>query len=416
VKTSHVDALFRAGMRFDEAYVAHPTCGPSRAALLTGRHKMRIGFPVNPDNIIPTRPENLLGLPRQERTLADLLKEQGYATGMVGKWHLGRQKANHPMHRGFDTFYGFLGSLYRYFDLGNHATPYGMLRGFDHVHEKEYLTDAITRESLAFIERHREQPFFLYIAHLAVHTPLMYDQDPGRVSIPLDGTDDPAENRRKLVNMIEGLDRSVGAVMSRLAEFGLDRSTLVFFLSDNGGPLKTGAYSNGPLRDGKGSVYEGGVRVPMAACWTGRIAPGTRYPWPVSAMDIFATAVSVAGGELPTDRVYDSKNLMPILTGAWRAPLHDEPFYWESLGMRAVRRGDWKLIMRGQQVEGLYNIREDPGEQKNRSADFPERTRELQEWYARWTAECPAPAFKAVGPAQFTEWEKTHGAMYNDWK
>lgn len=411
IQTPNIDALFRGGMQFNEAYVAYPACGPSRASLLTGRHHMRMGFPCNPDHIVPTQPGNLLGLPQGELTLADLLKKEGYATGMFGKWHLGFQRENHPLNRGFDEFYGFLGSLYRYFDLGNMQPPNCILRGFERVHEKEYLTDAFTRESVDFIERHKQRPFFLYVPHLAVHTPLMYDTDPGNAPIALDGTDDPAENRRMLVDMVEGLDRSVGAIMRKLKESGLEENTLVFFLSDNGGPKNGQAYSNAPLRDWKGSVFEGGARVPMAARWPGRIQPGGVYAYPVNAMDIVATAVKAAGGKLPSDREYDSLDLMPVLSGAERGRLHGEPMFWDALGMQAVRSGDWKLVMRGRTVEGLYIIPADPGEKNNQAAAYPERVRELQELFERWAGSLPPPAFKWVGPEKFKEWEKEHGAI-----
>jgi arylsulfatase A-like enzyme len=414
IKTPHIDSLFRNGLQFKEAYVAHPTCGPSRAALLTGRHKTRIGFPTNPDHIIPAEPGNLLGLPRGELTLADLLRKEGYATALVGKWHLGHQKACHPLNRGFDEFYGFLSSLYRYFDLGNLQPPHCMMRGFERVHEKEYLTDAFARECVDFIARRQDEPFFLFASFNAPHTPLMYD-DPAAPVPPLRGSDDVTENRRMLVNMTEHLDTAVGRIVDQLKQCGLSENTLIFFLSDNGGTKISGAYSNGSLRDWKGSVFEGGVRVPMVACWPGRIQPGS-YSDPVSAMDIAATSVHLAGGRLPTDRVYDSLDLAPVLFDGLQDRLHKKPFFWSSLGMEAVRKGDWKLVMRGSRIEGLYNIAADPGEQNNLAEAFPERVQALRTEYKQWQESCPKPTFKPVGRERFLEWEKEQGAVDDEWK
>lgn len=413
VATPHIDALFRSGMQFKEAYVAYPACGPSRASIMTGRHHMRMGFPSNPDHIVPTAEGNLLGLPHDEVTLADLLKKEGYATGLFGKWHLGFQKANHPLNRGFDEYFGFLGSLYRYFDLGNMKPPHCMMRGFDRVHEKEYQTDAIARESVDFIGRHKEESFLLFTSFGAVHTPLMYDTDPGNKHILLAGTDDVAENRRMMVNMIEGLDRGVGAVMAKLGSEGLLDDTLVFFLSDNGGTKISGAYNNGELRGWKGQLFEGGMRVPMAVSWKGRIDPGQSHGFPVMATDFFATAVAASGGTLPIDREYNSMDLMPVLLGKSDAALHaDEALCWDALGMQAVRRGDWKLVMRGGKSIGLYNIPADAGEKNNLLAAYPERVERLQLDYQNWKGTLPAPAFKWVGPEKFAEWEKENGKQW----
>jgi arylsulfatase A-like enzyme len=412
VQTPNIDSIFRGGMEFKEAYVSYPACGPSRASLMTGRHHLRMGFPSNPDQIIPTEPGNLLGLPKGELTLADLLKKQGYATGLFGKWHLGVQPECHPLNRGFDEFYGFLNSLYRYFDLGNMKLPDCMQHGFEKVHEKEYLTDAFARESADFIERHKEQPFLLFASFSAVHTPLMTDKNPGSSAVPLDGTADVVGNRRMLVNMIEGLDRGVGTILQKLKDCGLEDNTLVFFLSDNGGPEKPGAYCNGPLRGYKGSLWEGGMRVPMAAYWPGKIKPGGSYEYPVLATDIFATSVETAGGQLPADREYDSKNLMPLLTGAAQKPLHeDETLCWDALGMQAARNGDWKLVMRNRSVIGLYNIPADEGERNNLAGAYPERVRELLNAFNRWSAALPPWKFKWVPIEQYRAWEKEQGAV-----
>jgi arylsulfatase A-like enzyme len=410
VQTPNIDALARGGAQFHEAYVCYPACGPSRAGLMTGRHHLRFGFPSNPDQVVPTEPGNLVGLPTDELTLAELLKEQGYATGLFGKWHLGFQPECHPLNNGFDEFFGFLGSLYRYFDLGNMKPPKCFMRGFERWHETEYQTDALARESASFIERHKDGPFLLFASFGAVHTPLMRDKDPGNVHVPLNGTDDPVENRRILVNMIEGLDRGAGTILQALEKHGLTEKTLVFFLSDNGGPEATGAYRNDPLRDFKGSSYEGGIRVPMFVFRPGHIEPGQSFQQPVSALDIVATSVAAAGGQLPSDRVYDSQNLLPVLAG--EEEIGERPLFWDALGMQAVRLGDWKLVLKnGGRVRELYNIRNDTGEQNNLIGAYPERAADLEKRLRRWQGELPPWQFKWLPPAEYETWIKEHGEL-----
>lgn len=407
VKTPHIDALAKSGTQFNEAYVCYPACGPSRAGIMTGRHHLRFGFQSNPDQVVPTAPGNLIGLPSEEPTLAELMKKQGYATALIGKWHLGIIPECHPCNRGFDEFYGFLNSCYRYFDLGNAKPPYGIMRNFEHVHEEEYLTDAFAREGEDFIKRHQDDPFFLFVSFNAVHTPLMFDEDPGDVKIPLNGTDDVKENRRMLVNMIEGLDRGVGRIMKQLKRCGLEEDTLVFFLSDNGGAEATGAYSNGPLRDYKGTCYEGGIRVPFFVSQPGTVQAGKECSVPVSALDLVATSIEAAGGTLPTDRVYDSVSLLSGLTG--EAAMPARPLFWAGFGMPTVRLGDWKLIVRNKKAPELYNIRKDIGETTNLADAHPERVADMKKMIKSWQAELPPLKFRWLPLPQYKAWMAEHG-------
>jgi arylsulfatase A-like enzyme len=239
----------------------------------------------------------------------------------------------------------------------------------------------------------------------------MYDKNPGSVPIPLDGTDDVAENRRMMVNMIEGLDRGVGAILNQLRTSGLEENTLVFFLSDNGGPKSGGAYRNGPLRDFKGSVYEGGIRVPLFVCWPGHIEPGQIVDRPISALDVFATSVAAAGGKLPSDRVYDSQSLLPVLTGG-QQPSDTRPLFWDALGMQGVRLGDWKIVLKnGGRVKELYNIREDIGEKNNLISAYPERVADMEHMLRNWQSGLPPWKFKWLPPAEYKAWIAEHGEL-----
>jgi len=396
IPTPHIDALAANGVRFTDGYVSCPQCAPSRAGLMTGKYQQRFGFEWNPP--MPLCFDD--GLPLSETCVATHMKQAGYVTGIVGKWHLGAGDALHPNRRGFDEFYGTLHGFSVYFPPFNWAARYYKDRtmpAFDTqfngkpVDEQEYLTDAFSREAAAFIERHHDQPFFLYVPYTAPHTPL---QAPPKY---LDRVKDIAdEKRRTYAAMMVGLDDGVGRIMAKIRERGLESSTLVFFISDNGGTTNGSAGNNGPLKSYKGSVYEGGIRVPFIAQWKGTLPEGKTYRRPVVQLDVTATAVALAGGDTAD---MDGVNLIPYLTGKKTGAPHDT-LYWRFCNFGyanhgkawqwAVRRGDWKLCQAGSRKE-LFNLADDLGESANLLEQHPDKARDLETAYTEWAATLEYP-------------------------
>jgi arylsulfatase A-like enzyme len=372
--TPHIDALAREGARFTNGYASAPVCAPTRAGLLTGRYQQRFGFEFN----APEPRATEYGLPREEATLAERLKARGYATGMVGKWHLGFRPELTPARRGFDEFFGFLSGMRSYFPRPK-ADP--ILRGEVPVKETEYLTTAFGREAAAFVDRHRDEPFLLYLAFNAVHAPLQAtDADVARFKDIVD------PKRRTHAAMVASMDDAVGALLEKICHTGLEERTLVFFLSDNGGPTRETGASNAPFRGRKGQVYEGGIRVPLLVWWKGRVGAQVRGE-PVISLDVAATVLAAAGVEIP--KTFDGIDLLPLLDGKSARPPRDALF-WRYGDQSAVRAGEWKLVVREGREE-LYHLGRDAGERKDLAAAEPERVKALRDAYGKWAAGLAAP-------------------------
>ncbi len=359
--TPHLDSIANSGVRFTNGYVSAPFCCPSRAGLMTGRYQTRFGHEMNvvgKRNLDPN-----IGLPSTERTMANHFQEAGYRTGLIGKWHLG----GHPMNRGFDEFYGFLHEGHFYYPppyrgavtrLRENEPPYDddnpLMRGRNVVEEKSYLTDALGREASSFIERNGEKPFFLYLAFNAIHSPM---QAPVALMNEFEGL--RGEQRRLFAAMTRSMDNATGRVLETLRTRGLEQDTLVFFLSDNGGPTAELTSSNAPLRGGKGQLYEGGIRVPFACQWKGRIAAGRVSHETVSALDLLPTAMSAAGLTLPTN--FDGVNLMPHL-GYSAKPVERKSLFWRYGQNLAMRKGQWKVVKQRSNDFQLFDLASDPAE------------------------------------------------------
>ncbi len=382
VPTPHIDSLARWGIRCTNGYVSGPVCSPTRAGLMTGRYQQRFGHEFNTGPVQQAGEE--VGLPLGERTMAEYLKAAGYATGCVGKWHLGYAPAFHPLKRGFDEFYGFLGGAHSYLDSGV-GTNHPILRGTQPVDEREYLTDALGREAVDFVRRHKERPFFLYLAFNAVHTP-MHAVEKYRSRFPT--IDDP--QRQTFAAMLSAMDDAVGAVLAALRDAGVEENTLIFFLSDNGGPTPVNTSRNDPLRGRKGQVLEGGIRVPFLVQWKAQLPRGQVYEQPVVALDILPTALAAAAIAPPGDVPLDGVNLLPYLRGQRDAPPH-EALYWRSGARRAVRSGDWKLVREGGQQWQLFHLGRDIGEANDLAAEHPDVVRQLTALYQAWDKQLAEP-------------------------
>ena len=383
IPTPNLDRLANAGVRCTSGYVSGPYCSPTRAGLLTGRYQTRFGHEFNPGGKATDA-----GLPVDQVTLADRLKKAGYATGLVGKWHLGDGARFHPQQRGFDEFFGFTGGAHSYFP----AKGPDVLRGAKPAGEKEYLTDALGREAVAFIDRHKAKPFFLYLAFNAVHTP-MHATDGGLRKF----ASIKNQTRQTYAAMMWAMDEAVGKVLDKVRAEKLEEDTLIFFVSDNGGPTMPGTTINGsqntPLRGSKRTTLEGGIRVPFFVTWKGHVPAGKTYDPPVIQLDMTATALAAAGVSPQADWKLDGVNLLPYLAGMGTQPPPHDALYWRFGAQMAVRKGLWKLVRYDPVVDGgkgratearLYDLAADVGESTDLAAKEPGKVKELQATWDEW--------------------------------
>ena len=380
IPTPHIDSLAKNGVRCTSGYVSGPYCSPTRAGLMTGRYQNRFGHEFNPG----PNPTGNVGLPLTEVTLADRLKAAGYKTGMVGKWHLGNTEKFHPMSRGFEEYFGFLGGAHPYFPGAGGEGINPILRGREPIDEKAYLTDAFSREATAFIDRHVKDEWFLYLTFNAVHTP-MHAADKYLARFK----DVQPEGRRAYCAMMSAMDDAIGAVLAKLDENKLTENTLIFFVSDNGGP-PVNSSSNGVLRGNKAQTWEGGIRVPYLVQWKGRIPAGKTFDNPVIQLDFHPTAMAAAGVEAK-DAKFDGVNLLPHLEGKVTTPPHDT-LYWRFGDQMAIRHGNLKLVQgRGGAQRMLFDLAADIGEQRDLTAEKPEVVKELTAKYDAWNATLEQP-------------------------
>lgn len=381
IPTPHLDALAKRGTRFTNGYVSCPVCSPTRAGLVTGRYQQRFGHEHNPGG---GGMREDFGLPLTESTIANALKSAGYVTGIVGKWHLGSADKFNPLERGFDEFYGFLGGAHPYLVR---ADQQPILRGRHPVEESEYLTDAIGREAVDFVQRHREKPFYLQVTFNAVHLPL---QAPAKYEERFSQISDP--KHRTYAAMLSALDDNVGRVLDKLRELKIEDNTLVAFISDNGGP-QANTSSNGPLHGHKGSVWEGGIRVPFVLVWPGRIPAGATYDQPVISLDIAATAAAVGGAKLGGEKPVDGVNLLPYVTHEQTGSPH-ERLYWRFGQQWAIRQGQHKVVKLAGEPAKLFDLTADIGEVHDLAAAQPQRLAELSNAFATWNGELEEPRWK----------------------
>ena len=395
VATPNIDSLANNGVRLTSGYVSGPYCSPTRAALLTGRYQQRFGHEFNPGPIQNADPD--FGLPLTETTMADRLKANGYATALVGKWHLGFEAKFHPQRRGFDEFFGFLGGAHSY--LRNQANRKAIVRGTEPIKEVTYTTDMFGDEAVMFIERNKSTPWFLYLAFNADHAPM---EATDKYLARVEHIQDPL--RRTFAAMHTALDDNVGKVLATLKKHGLENDTLVVFLSDNGGPTPVNASRNDPLRGFKGQTWEGGVRVPFIVQWKGTLPAAKVYAQPAMQIDILPTALAAMGVQAKPEWKLDGVNLLPYLAGKNSGSPHDA-LYWRFGEQMAIRQGDWKLVKApaagaaiiersspGSAVGAhLYNLTTDIGEQNNLAAKEPERVKQLATAWEKWNAELQEP-------------------------
>jgi arylsulfatase A-like enzyme len=384
VRTPQLDLLAKQGARLTDAYASAPVCSPTRASLIGGRYPQRDRF-----EWVIRYNEKDRGLAVSPASLPALLRKAGYATGLFGKWHLGYRNEFAPNAHGFDEFFGFLAADLDYYSHRDANGDPGLYENTKLVAQKGYLTDLITERSLAFLRKHAKRPFFLEVAYNAPHWPFQVPGRPEDVRTaknygPETGT------RADYIRMVEHLDLSVGKLLAELARLGLERNTLVLFVSDNGGERLS---DNGPLFHGKYTLWEGGIRVPCLVRWPGVVPAGTVSAQPVIAMDLHATILAAASVRPPARPALDGEDVLPMIAG--KRPARERTFFWrlhrpgETFGQKAVRRGRWKYVHdRG--VELLFDLGADVGERRNLAFRHPAKVAELRRALAAWEAGLPA--------------------------
>ncbi|WP_276166167.1 sulfatase-like hydrolase/transferase [Zobellia alginiliquefaciens] len=387
IPTPNLDRIASEGVIFENGYVSHPYCSPSRAGLLTGRYQARFGHDCN----MPYEAENddTVGTPLSEKMIPEALKEQGYRTSAIGKWHLGDHANLHPPHQGFDHWFGFAGGGMNYW--GKPSGPIKtVVRNGIPVPENElrYLTDDFTDEAIDFINKKDDKPFFMYLAYNAPHAP---DHATKQY---LENTKHIEYGGRSIyAAMVNALDANVGRIDSTLIVNGMKENTILVFLSDNGG--RTQHADNRPFRGHKGMLFEGGIKVPFFMTWPNKLKGGQRYEKPISSLDLFPTFLEAAGGNVKKENQLDGTTLLPyILEGKTDTP--HEKLFWRSVGgfEYAVRMGDYKLYKSAYKAKTLlFNLKNDPWERTDIADKHPEVIAELEKAYTAWDAKNLVPGW-----------------------
>ena len=436
IKTPHIDALASRGVRLTDGYVSAAVCSPSRAGLYTGTYQPRFGYEFNTSGR-----DTVVGLPTDRRTVADMLREAGYATGLIGKWHLGKSEKHHPLNRGFDEYFGHLSGGSTYIDsrrAGVESWPAqnapttrprssAIFDGFEEVEVEEYLTDVFAEKAVDFIRRHKNERFFLMLTPNSPHTPLQATSEYAERYSEIE----PA-GRKIFAAMVSSVDDYMGDIVAELRAHGIEENTLIVFLSDNGCVkyLSQDVCSNDPLSGSKRFHLEGGIRVPFILIWPAGLPAGTTFEHPAISLDLYSTLAAAAGSD---ETAQDSVNLLPYLRGESTDPPH-EFLFWRAKPNLAVRWGDWKLwkvnksnkafddmTVGGRrlpqvdypgdapsgQMTVLYDLSADIGERRNLASEHPEIVERLEAELETWNAELAEPMW----PSNRSTLHELHGQM-----
>jgi arylsulfatase A-like enzyme len=378
IRTPHIDRLAREGVRLTDFYANGPVCTPTRAALITGRYQQRVGL-----EWALTHETKAAGLPVSDASLPQRLKANGYSTGMAGKWHLGYKSTFSPNAHGFDDFFGFLDGNVDYY---SHKTRQGepdLCENGKAVDRKGYLTDLITEHAISFIDGHTKQPFFLYVAYNATHWPF---QTPDRPEDVRSKETWFRGKREDYAKMLERMDDGVGRILKALEKYKLAEKTFVLFTNDNGGERLS---DNRPLFHHKGTLWEGGIRVPCILRWPDHLPAGTVSSQPAITMDLTASILAATGTSPSTKLPLDGRDLLPILCG--KAPQEERTFFWRvqraDRKQQAVRKGKWKYVRDGYDVEMLFDLAHDPGERHDLAFQYPKTAADLRGRLVAWETE-----------------------------
>ncbi len=433
IATPNIDRLAATGARFTQGYVTGCMCGPSRAGFITGRIQSSFGYYINASN--PLDPKQ--GLPAGMRTVAHFIRDQGYATGIVGKWHMGTAPHQHPDAMGYSDWFGFLGGGLMYYPLDHPSyngrylkktRPWGardmhhtlpMLHNGKQVEWKQYLTRELTDGGIRFIEKNDDRPFFLFVSYNAPHE---YLEAPAETiaKYPSESVTDvpgvPAKSRSIYAAMVDEMDRGIGRLLKTLDKQGLAENTVVWFLSDHGGLKRTS--DNRPLRGAKGNAYEGGLRVPFVVRWPKHIKPGTVLSHPVTSLDIGATSVALAGGHVKQAGLHGS-DITGYMTGQSAEPPHDVLYWHTGRGPNDVtgvmREGDYKMIAKRGRIE-LFNIKDDPTESTDLASIQSRRAMRMLAQWKKWNESNRPPLWnvskKGRNTYQYADYEWLKGTPH----
>ena len=376
LQTPAIDTLADRGLRFTDFHSNAPVCSPTRAALLTGCYQQRCGI----EGVISAKNHRKKGLSLENVTFADLLKTADYRTAVFGKWHLGYEPRFNPRYQGFDEFVGFVSGNIDYHSHIDQAGVEDWWQDVELIPEEGYSTDLVTSHGLSFIQRHKDKPFCLYLAHECPHYPYQGPNDPADRTV---GKPEPILGRRKdrtaaYKEMMESMDTSIDRIVRKINSLGLEKETFIFFCSDNG---PTGPGSNGPLKGKKGSLWEGGHRVPGIAYWPSKIRPGTVTNETALTMDLLPTLASLAGLSPPTTLKLDGVDLLPLMVG--EQPLSERSLFWRFKNDCAIRKGPWKLI--NGESQSLFHLDDDIGETTNIIRKEQERGKSLEQELMNWS-------------------------------
>lgn len=391
VRTPNLDRLAAEGVRLTDCYANESVCSPTRAAFMTGRYQQRIGLEWAVYYGVHGQ-----GLPGAEKSIAAMLRGAGYATFMSGKWHLGYDREMSPNHHGFERFFGLLGGNIHYFQHFDRLGTHDLFLDDKPVKMEGYATDLITDHAIAFIGQARGRPFFLYLSYNTPHFPFQGPSDRDRHVAPGDKSWGSGSREGNYVPMVESLDANVGRLLEALDQRGLTRNTLMVFTSDNGGYTLS---RNAPLRDGKGTLWEGGIRVPGIARWPGQIPAGFQSPQVAVTMDWAATFVALGGGTPPTDRPFDGMDLTAVLTG--KQPSQPRTIFWRRspdpyrkgvVPQLAVRDGKWKYV-EDETGRYLYDLSQDIAEQRNLAVSHPAEVERLHARLVAWQTDIDPPLY-----------------------
>jgi arylsulfatase A-like enzyme len=404
IPTPNIDKLAEEGINFTQGYVSAPVCSPSRAGLLTGRNQVHFGYDNNMGGSQPGFDPQYLGLPLSETTIATRLKNLGYSTGLIGKWHLGEESQFHPLKRGFDEFWGYTGGGHDYFTSEPNGKGYKspIECNYKTPQPITYITDDKGDECVDFIERHKNEPFFLFASFNAPHAPMHATESDLDLFKHIKN-----EKRRKYCAMVYRLDINIGRIMDAVEKEGLAENTLVVFISDNGGPVDSNGSINAPFNGQKGILLEGGIHVPFIMNWKGKLAAGETYENPVISLDFARTFFELAGGEVTDKMKFDGVNLMPFITGKSNAIPH-ESINWRFTISAAIRDGNWKLVRLPDRLPMLYDLSKDISEQNDISMQNLDRTKTMLKILGDWDVAQPHPLF-----LEGAVWKKRQLELYD---